>query len=66
MVIYSGEDDVEVQENVLTQVDLTLIPTSQGKEVYTFGSIGGKNIKNTILILRMMIFPVGMVRQKKR
>ena len=30
VVIYSGESDVKVQENVLTEVNLTLVPTGNG------------------------------------
>ncbi len=47
VVIYSGESDVEVQENILTQVSLTLIPKGNGTgSVYIFVT-WGENINSS-------------------
>ncbi len=44
VVIYSGESDLKVQENVLTQVNLTLYPIGNGTgEVYIHVTWGNQN-----------------------
>ena len=46
MVIYSGTSDVKVQESILTQINLTLIPTGSGTgNVYIYVTWG--NSQNT-------------------